>query len=96
MQNVTVVDHPLITHKLTHLRKIETPSREFRELVKELSSLMAWPARLQLQVNVERVQFRVRIQRGNLPVDLASASPPPQRPRRSPARPLRSCVSNDP
>ncbi|MGV8905854.1 MAG: uracil phosphoribosyltransferase [Acetobacterium sp.] len=42
MQNVTVVDHPLVTHKLTHLRKMETPSREFRELVKELSSLMAW------------------------------------------------------
>lgn len=42
MQNVTVVDHPLVTHKLTHLRKMETSSREFRELVKELSSLMAW------------------------------------------------------
>lgn len=42
MQNVNVMDHPLITHKLTHLRKIETPSRDFRELVKELASLMAW------------------------------------------------------
>ena len=42
MQNVTVVDHPLVTHKLTHLRKKETPSREFRELIKEFSSLMAW------------------------------------------------------
>ena len=42
MQNVTIVDHPLVMHKLTHLRKMETPSREFRELVKELSSLMAW------------------------------------------------------
>jgi uracil phosphoribosyltransferase len=42
MENVTIVDHPLVAHKLTHLRKKETPSREFRELVKELSSLMAW------------------------------------------------------
>lgn len=42
MQNVTVMDHPLITHKLTHLRKIETTTSEFRELVKEISSLMAW------------------------------------------------------
>jgi uracil phosphoribosyltransferase len=42
MQNVTVMNHPLVNHKLTHLRKKETTSREFRELVKELSSLMAW------------------------------------------------------
>lgn len=42
MSNITIVDHPLVMHKLTHLRKQDTPSREFRELVKEISSLMAW------------------------------------------------------
>lgn len=42
MDNIIIVDHPLVTHKLTHLRKKDTPSREFRELVKEISSLMAW------------------------------------------------------
>ncbi|MGL4607344.1 MAG: uracil phosphoribosyltransferase [Eubacteriaceae bacterium] len=42
MENAFVVDHPLITHKLTLLRKSSTHSREFRELVKELSTLMAW------------------------------------------------------
>lgn len=44
MQNVTIVDHPLVTHKLTHLRKRETPSREFRELAKNYRAL--WPGKL--------------------------------------------------
>ena len=33
---VFVMDHPLIQHKLTFLRKKETGSKEFRELVHEL------------------------------------------------------------
>jgi uracil phosphoribosyltransferase len=39
---VTVIDHPLIQHKLTHLRRRETEAKEFRELVRELSGLMAY------------------------------------------------------
>jgi uracil phosphoribosyltransferase len=39
---VTVIEHPLIQHKLTHLRKRETDAKEFRELVRELSGLMAY------------------------------------------------------
>ncbi|MGB9694918.1 MAG: uracil phosphoribosyltransferase [Caldisericaceae bacterium] len=41
-KNVTVIDHPLIQHKLTLLRKRETDPKEFRELVRELSGLMAY------------------------------------------------------
>ena len=33
MSNVIVFDHPLIQHKLTVLRKTETGSKEFRELI---------------------------------------------------------------
>lgn len=40
--NVFVFDHPLIQHKLTIIRKKETGSKEFRELVEEVSSLMAY------------------------------------------------------
>lgn len=39
---VTVIEHPLIQHKLTHLRNRETDAKEFRELVRELSGLMAY------------------------------------------------------
>jgi uracil phosphoribosyltransferase len=40
--NVTVLDHPLVRHKLTLLRRKETPTAEFRRLVREMSLLMAY------------------------------------------------------
>ena len=42
--NVTVVDHPLVQHKLTILRDKRTGSKQFRELVKELAMLEAYEA----------------------------------------------------
>jgi uracil phosphoribosyltransferase len=42
MKNVTVVSHPLIQHKLTMLRDKNTPSKDFRELVREIAMLMAY------------------------------------------------------
>ncbi|MGA3398939.1 MAG: uracil phosphoribosyltransferase [Acetobacteraceae bacterium] len=40
--NVTVLEHPLVRHKLTLLRRKETPTAEFRRLMRELSLLMAY------------------------------------------------------
>jgi len=42
--NVTVVDHPLVQHKLSILRDRKTGSKQFRELVKELAMLEAYEA----------------------------------------------------
>lgn len=42
MGKVVVLDHPLIKHKLTFIRDKNTGSKEFRELVKEVSMLMAY------------------------------------------------------
>ncbi|MDO8106305.1 uracil phosphoribosyltransferase [Isoptericola sp. b441] len=39
-----VADHPLIAHKLTLLRDVETPSATFRQLVEELVTLLAYEA----------------------------------------------------
>ena len=44
MANVHVLDHPLIHHKLAVLRNKETPVKEFRELVNEISGLMCYEA----------------------------------------------------
>lgn len=45
MENkVYVMDHPLIQHKLTYLRKKETGSKEFRELISEIAMLMCYEA----------------------------------------------------
>ncbi len=43
-ENVVVMDHPLIQHKLSILRDVKTGAKEFRELVKELAMLMAYEA----------------------------------------------------
>lgn len=42
MGNVVVFDHPLIKHKLTFIRDKNTGSKEFRELVTEVSTLMGY------------------------------------------------------
>lgn len=44
MAKVFVFDHPLIQHKLTHIRQKDTGTKEFRELVDEIASLMAFEA----------------------------------------------------
>ena len=42
--NVIELNHPLITHKLTILRKIDTGTKEFRELIKEISMFLCYEA----------------------------------------------------
>ena len=42
MGNVYVIDHPLIQHKLTYIRDKNTGTKEFRELVDEVATLMAF------------------------------------------------------
>ena len=44
MANVHIMDHPLIHHKLAVLRNKETPVKEFRELINEISGLMCYEA----------------------------------------------------
>jgi len=42
MQGVTIVDHPLVQHKLTILRDKETSTRSFRALLREISVLLCY------------------------------------------------------
>ncbi|SEA69737.1 uracil phosphoribosyltransferase [Thalassobacillus cyri] len=42
MGKVYVLDHPLIQHKLTYIRKESTGTKDFRELVDEVAALMAF------------------------------------------------------
>ncbi len=39
---VKIIDHPLIQHKLSLIRNVETGPKEFRELLEEISMLMAY------------------------------------------------------
>ena len=42
MSNVTVVDHPLVAHKLSLARDKTTPSVQFRQLLREISLLLGY------------------------------------------------------
>ncbi len=44
MKNVTVIEHPLLKHKLGYLRDKNTNSSEFRDLVREISKVLAYEA----------------------------------------------------
>ena len=63
MSKVFVVDHPLIQHKVAILRDRNTRHKEFRELVEELSMLLAFEATRDLRtrdVEVETPLARTR------------------------------------
>lgn len=42
MSTLHVMNHPMITHKLTLMRSVDTSSKDFRELLNEISMLMAY------------------------------------------------------
>ena len=66
--NVTVLDHPLIQHKLSYLRSRATSKKQFRELVDEIATLMAYEVTRDLPLEevevttpLERTQaYRIR------------------------------------
>src|SRR6056297_97879 len=40
--HLTIVDHPLVQHKLTIMREVATPTATFRQLLREISQLLAF------------------------------------------------------
>ncbi|MEO1019220.1 MAG: uracil phosphoribosyltransferase, partial [Pseudomonadota bacterium] len=42
MRNLVIVDHPLVQHKLTLMRRRETPTAEFRRLAQEVALLLGY------------------------------------------------------
>ncbi|MDF2822303.1 MAG: uracil phosphoribosyltransferase [Clostridiales bacterium] len=51
MKNVTIFDHPLIHHKISILRDVNTASKEFRELIEEIATLMGYESLRDLPVH---------------------------------------------
>jgi uracil phosphoribosyltransferase len=50
MLNVHASNHPLVQHKLSRLRDVKTEPKKFRELVREISALLAYEATADLAV----------------------------------------------
>ncbi|QZY55509.1 uracil phosphoribosyltransferase [Crassaminicella profunda] len=59
MEKVFVMDHPLIQHKLTLIRDKHTGSKEFREVVKEISMLMAYEVTRNLSLEEVEIETPV-------------------------------------
>lgn len=55
MENVFLIDHPLIQHKVSRLRNKETGSKEFRELVTEISRLISYEATRDLKLEDHQI-----------------------------------------
>ena len=56
MSNVFASNHPLVKHKLSRLRDLNTNPKKFRELIREISALMAYEATADLAITPRTVQ----------------------------------------
>jgi len=63
--NVTVVDHPLVQHKLTQMRRKETQSDSFRRYLREIAMLLAYEALRDLPL--EKVEIETPLTRMKAP-----------------------------
>ncbi len=64
MQDVTIVDHPLVQHKLTILRDKDTSTRSFRGLLREISVLMCYEVTRDLPLENIEIETPVASMKG--------------------------------
>ena len=64
MDGVTVVDHPLVQHKLTLMRDRNTPTAEFRQLLREISGLLCYEVTRDLPLETVEVETPVAVATG--------------------------------
>ncbi|MBE3637907.1 uracil phosphoribosyltransferase [Mangrovicoccus algicola] len=55
-EHVTVVDHPLVQHKLTQMRVKDTPTADFRRLLREIAHLLAYEVMRDLPLEQTRIE----------------------------------------
>ena len=58
--SVHVVNHPLVQHKLSVLRDVNTPSWSFRDLVKEMAVLIGYEATAHMRLTTKEVHTPFR------------------------------------
>jgi uracil phosphoribosyltransferase len=56
MKGVTVVDHPLVRHKLTLMRSKETSTKSFRQLLKEIGALLCYEITRDLPLELVEIE----------------------------------------
>ena len=66
MQNVKIIDHPLVQHKISLMRDVNTGSKEFRELASETAMLMCYEATRDLPLKAVEIQTPVAIAKSKI------------------------------
>jgi len=66
MENVFVLDHPLIQHKISLLRDKNTQTKEFRELVMEISMLMGYEVTRNMPLKEVEIETPVGVAKTNI------------------------------
>jgi len=64
--NLTIVDHPLVQHKLSLMRNRETPTGMFRQLMREVGLLLGYEATRDLPLG--ETEIETPLERARLPV----------------------------
>ncbi len=54
--HLTIIDHPLVQHKLTIMRRRETPSALFRQLLREIATMLAYEATRDLPLTTTPIE----------------------------------------
>jgi uracil phosphoribosyltransferase len=62
--SVTVVDHPLVQHKLTLMRRKETSTASFRALLSEIAMLIAYEATRDMKLREEEIETPIQTMKG--------------------------------
>jgi len=62
--SVTVVDHPLVQHKLTLMRRKETSTASFRALLSEIAMLIAYEATRDMKLREEEIETPIQTTKG--------------------------------
>jgi uracil phosphoribosyltransferase len=55
-KHLTIVDHPLVQHKLSIMREKDTSTKSFRQLLREISLLLAYEVTRDLHMTVKRIE----------------------------------------
>ncbi|AZN70159.1 uracil phosphoribosyltransferase [Georhizobium profundi] len=56
MDGVTIIDHPLVQHKLTIMRSKDTSTASFRRLLREISTLLCYEVTRDLELTMETIE----------------------------------------
>ena len=62
--SVNVVDHPLVLHKLTLMRRKDTSTASFRALLSEISMLLAYEATRDMKLREEIIETPISEMKG--------------------------------